>query len=244
MDPGPALVYPFSLFFGTGYAESLALLGTVAAFLYARRRIWLLAGIAVAVALLAKVVFIVLLVPLTVEWLGWDPAAEPRRVRRTPVGLAALWMPPLLALGAWMAYLGRAFGDPLRFLAAQKLWGRSLGLPAQQVGMIFDSHVNSGIRAINALDLAAVVLLLVMAVYAFRHLRASYGVLLGVFVVIFAFNTSLESNGRHLSVLFPIFLGLAHWTEGRTWVRVVLVVVQLPVAALLVARFATGHWAG
>jgi hypothetical protein len=239
------LAYPFSLFLATGYAEALVLFAAVGAFYSARRRWWLAAGILVGVALLAKIVFILLLVPLSMEWLGFgEPDDQPFRPRRSRLGLLLLWVPALLALGGWMLYLQRLFGEPLRFLTAQKGWGRAIGLPLDQVGQIIDGRVNAGIRFINAIDVVAVVFLVVMAVYAFRRLRPSYGVLLLMFAALFMFNTSLESNGRHLSVLFPIFIGLAVWTRGWGWLRVVLVLVQLPLAALFVARFATGHWAG
>jgi hypothetical protein len=239
------LAYPFSLFLATGYAEALVLFAAVGAFYAARRRWWLVAGILVGVALLAKIVFILLLLPLSMEWLGFgEPQDHPLRPRRSRLRLLALWVPPLLALGGWMFYLQRVFGEPLRFLTAQKGWGRAVGLPLEQVGQIFDGRVNSGIRFINAVDVVAVLFLIAMAVYALRRLRPSYGVLLLMFAALFTFNTSLESNGRHLSVLFPIFIGLAVWTRGRGWLRVLLVLAQLPLAALFVARFATGHWAG
>ena len=238
------LVYPFSLFFATGYAESLVLLGTVSAFYAARRTLGLVAGIAVSVALMAKVVAVVALLALTVEWLGWEPGAPVGRRRGSVVGLVALWLPPLVAVGAWMAYLGATFGDPLRFVKAQRLWGRAVGFPLHDLGLVVGGSTNAGVRFIDGLDLLALVLVGVMTVYAFRRLRPSSGVLLAVYFLVFAFNTSLQSNGRHLSPLFPIFVGLAHVTQRRPWLRWPLLVGQLSLAVLLTARFVTGHWAG
>jgi len=238
------LVYPFSLFLGVAYAEALVLLCAVGAYIAARRGLWWLAGAAVGVALLAKIVLVLLLLPLALECLGWNGRTKLLIDRRRLLQVVALLAPALLALGAWMLYLQVEFHEPLRFLTAQKGWGRALGLPADQVLYIFRHGGNAGIRFINAVDLVAVVFLGVMAVFTYRRVRPGYGVLLGLFFLLFTFNTSLESNGRHLVVLFPLFIGLAIWTQGRQWLRVALVLVQLPLAVALVARFATGHWAG
>ncbi|HEY8740768.1 MAG TPA: hypothetical protein VIN56_09275 [Candidatus Dormibacteraeota bacterium] len=238
------VAYPFAVFLGVAYAESLVLLGAVGAWLAGRRGHWWLAGLAVGVALLAKIVFIVLLLPLTLEALGWDGGRalhlEAARLRR----VVALWVPALAALGAWMLYLAVTFNQPLRFLAAQRGWGRSLGLPIHDIAYVFTPGGNLGVRFINSVDGFALALLALMTIYVHRHVRPTYGVLLGAAWVIFAFNTSLQSNGRHLLLLFPVFIGLAVWTEGRRWLRPLLVGAQLPLWILLVARFATGHWAG
>jgi len=241
---GLLLVYPFALFLGVAYAEALVLLCTVGAFLAARRGWWWVAGAAVGVALLAKVVLVLLLVPLALECVGWDGRLVFHLDRRRVLQLVALFAPPLLALAAWMLYLQAEFHEPLRFLTAQKGWGRAIGIPSEQVLYIFRHGGNAGIRFINAVDLVAVALLGVMAVFTYRRVRPTYGVLLGLFFLLFALNTSLESNGRHLVVLFPLFIGLAVWTENRPWLRGLLVLVQLPLGVALVARFATGHWAG
>ena len=238
------LVYPFALFLGVAYAEALVLLCAVGAYVAARRGLWWVAGAAVGIALLAKVVMVLLLLPLALECLGWDGRAKLLVDRRRVLQGMALFVPALLALGAWMLYLQTAFHEPLRFLAAQKGWGRALGLPIDQVLYIVRRGGNAGIRSINAVDLVAVLFLGVMAVFTYRRVRPTYGVLLGLFFLLFTFNTSLQSNGRHLVVLFPLFIGLAVWTQERTWLRVLLLVVQLPLSVALVARFATGHWAG
>lgn len=230
------LAYPFAFFLGTAYAESLVLLGTVAAWLAARRGNWWLAGAAVGLALLAKIVFILLLLPLTLELIRWDGG----RLRH----IVALWLPPIGALTAWMLYLQATFGEPLRFLSAQRLWGRSLGLPVADIQYILSPSGNFGIRSINAVDTVALLFLAAMTIYVYRRVRRTYGVMLGAFWVVFACNTSLQSNGRHLAVLFPIFIGLAIIAQRRRWIGLALVALQLPLALLLVSRFATGHWAG
>ncbi|MFN2465400.1 MAG: hypothetical protein ABR598_03940 [Candidatus Dormibacteria bacterium] len=238
------LVYPFALFLGTAYAEALVLMATVAAWLAARGGRWWVAGVMVGVALLGKIVFIVLLVPLSLEAVGWDGRFRVQLDRPAALRLLRLWLPALAALGAWMLYLGIQFHEPTRFLSAQRGWGRAVGLPFGQVADIFRPAVHLGIRLSYAIDTLALVDLVAMTVYVYRRVRPAYAALLAVIAAIFLFNTSLQSNARHLGILFPIFIGLAVMTQGRRWVRVVLVAVQLPIAALAVARFATGQWAG
>lgn len=238
------LAYPFAFFLGTAYAEALVLLGTVGAWLAARRGHWWLAGVAVALALLAKIVFIVLLLPLSLELLGWDGGLRIRLAGPWLRRLTALWLPPLAAMAAWMAYLQATFGQPLRFLSAQRLWGRSLGLPIADIRYALSPGGNLGVRAINTVDTAALLFLAAMTVYVYRRVRRTYGVMLGAFLLVFVGNTSLQSNGRHLALLFPTFIALALLAVRRRWVGPVLVLLQLPLAVLLVSRFVTGHWAG
>jgi hypothetical protein len=255
MDFGPSvaawtlaflLVYPFALFLGTAYAESLVLLGAVGAWWAARRGRWWLAGLMIAAALLAKIVFVLLLVPLSLEAMAWHRG----RTTRAPLDMAVarrlvgLWVPPLLGLAAWTLYQQLVLGSPLRFLTAQRGWGRAIGLPLGQVGLVFDPGINAGVRFIDAIDSLALVLLAVMTVYVYRRVRPAYGVFLGVILAVFTFNTSLISNGRHLAVLFPVFIGFAVWTARRPALRWLLVLAQLPLGVLLIGRFATGHWAG
>jgi hypothetical protein len=222
----------------------MVLLGTVGAWLAARHGRWWLAGAGVALALLAKIVFVALLLPLTLELLGWDGGLRLRPTGPWARQLVALWLPPLVALGAWMGYLQVTFGQPLRFLAAQRLWGRSLGLPIADIRYALTPGGNLGIRSINAVDTAALVFLAAMTVYVYRRVRRTYGVMLGAFLLVFVGNTSLQSNGRHLAVLFPVFIALAVLAVRRRWLGPALVVAQLPLGVLLVSRFATGHWAG
>ncbi|MFN2462519.1 MAG: hypothetical protein ABR573_01285 [Candidatus Dormibacteria bacterium] len=238
------LAYPFAFFLGTGYAESLVLLCAVGAFLAARRRAWWVAGILVGVALLAKIVFILLVIPISLEAIEWGGGIPSSIRRRHLPRLLATWVPVITALGAWMIYQQVVLGDPLRFLKAQRGWERALGLPLAQVAYIFDPARKLGVRFINSVDTLALLVLAVMTVCVYRRVRPTYGVLLALLLAVFTFNTSLASNGRHLAVLFPIFLGLAIMTERRTWLRPLIVVAQLPLALLLLSRFVTGHWAG
>lgn len=238
------LAYPFALFLGTAYAESLALLSTVGAWLAIRRGHWWIAGLAVGIALLAKIVFIVLLVPLGLELLRWEGGTALRLDRTALRRLVALWLPAIAALGTWMLFLAIQFHEPFRFIAAQHGWGRSAGLPVNEVLDIVRPGVRAGIRLANAIDTVALLGLIAMAFYVYRRVRPTYAVLLGIVAAIFFFNTSLQSNARHVDILFPVFLGLAVMTEGRRGLRVALLAVQLPIAVVMVARFATGQWAG
>jgi hypothetical protein len=238
------LSYPFALFLGTAYSEALVLMCAVGAWLAARRGLWWLAGFAVAGALLGKIVFIVLLVPLSLEILEWDGRLGLYPDRNTVRRLVALWLPPFTALGAWMVYLFIEFREPLRFLTALRAWGRGLGLPIGPILDIFRPGIALGIRGANVIDAMALLLLAALTIYVYRRVRPTYAVSLGLVAATLTFEPTLQSNARHISILFPFFLGLAVMTQHHRNLRILLLALQLPIAVLYISRFAVGKWAG
>ena len=84
----------------------------------------------------------------------------------------------------------------------------------------------------------------VATISAFAHLRRSYALFLVLATALFACNTVLESTGREVLVVFPLFLVLATWCERHPWLERLLFALFLPTAYYLIERFVTLRFAG
>jgi Mannosyltransferase (PIG-V) len=220
--------FPFALFLQAVYSESLYLLLTLAAFMLAERRRFLVAGAVTGLALLARPTGVALLPALTL--MAWQ---ERDRLR----AVASLAVAPVL-FATYPLYLWQAEGDPWAFLHAQRIWSRHLS-PAGPLGGIWDglragwagveqlasgSHTHvywtavqdtDPIRAatINLENLAFLVLFAMLTVIAWRRFGAPYGLFATVSLAIPLSVPSerwpLLSIPRFGLTIFPFFLALA-----------------------------------
>jgi len=243
------LAWPLAFFFLVGYPESLALALVVWAFLAARSRQWLAVGLLVAGACLTKYYLLLVLVPLVYElWVAHR--SEPTPLKSWVVRGALLIGPAVVAIGGWMMFCAIRFDDPLAFVHAQAGWNRSLAWPWDMVTRtggdlwhlrFLDTSVASTDELVSTVT---VVLMVVATVSAFSNLRRSYALFLAVATALFVCNTILESTGREVLVLFPLFLVFATWCERHPWLERLLFALFLPTAYYLIERFVTVRFAG
>jgi len=232
------LTFPTALFLQSVYAEGLLLMLSVAAFLALRRGRPVVAGALIALAVLTKTYAVALAIPLAWEYLDTHGWTLDRVVRAA----AHLFLPPLVALAAWMLFLGRALGDPLLVVTAERFWGRTFTPPwvaiSQGVRNIYGAHLVEGV------DLVAVFMLAAAAVYAWRRVRRSYAVLLAVSALVFSTAGTLMSAGRFTIVAFPLFIVAAALAARRPWLERLWAAAFIPLGVYFLAAFATGRWAG
>jgi hypothetical protein len=222
--------YPFALFFGVIYTESLFLLAAVAAFYhmskaqFGRAMAWgLLVG-------LTKTNGAVLSIPLAM--LAISPrlrVADTRRVHRFD---PAVELPPRMAAGStaraiaaaampgvglliFAAFVWRLTGDPLAWARGQAAWGRTYEPITHVVGRQYAFITHGGLNAYMAVG-AYDVLNMVAAAFALaavwpvaRRLGAAYAALILVVIVPPIATGGWLSVGRFSSVLFPVFVWLA-----------------------------------
>jgi hypothetical protein len=250
------LAFPTAFFLLAPYPESLALALTLLAFWAARRTHWLLAGVLAAAATLTKYYLAVIIIALAFE--VWQRRKD-RKDQGEPAGtwehevirLAAVSLPTLAAMGVWMAYQQSHMGDAYAFIHAQELhWHRHFAAPWTLFhhtisDLIHWRFLDTSTASVTELfDFVSVVLLAVVAVYAFFRIRRSYGVLLGLCWCVYTFETFLLSVTREVLVLFPLFIGVGLWTSRRTWRERTLLVLMIPCSYFLIQRFVTGAFAG
>jgi Gpi18-like mannosyltransferase len=230
------LIFPTSFFLSAVYAESLFLVMAIGAIYAARRERWLFAGLLGAGAALTRPFGVVVAVPLAVELLmQWRAAGRPRWLAFPAIALIPA------ALGCYMVFLQREYGDPLKFLHVQGGWNRHLMFPWDTFGTFFSKPLtlNSGQHAM--IDLGFAILAIVSVVLAWRLLRASYAAFLTVLVLIPLSSGSLTSLGRFDLVFFPVVLVLAKLGARPGFDRA-YTVAALGMGAVFMALFAQWYW--
>jgi len=192
-------LFPTSYFLSLPMTESLFLLLSAGSFLAAARQRWPVAGILGGLAAATRVIGICLLPALLLLPLQ----------RRQRLSMQQLWLLTIpLSLLAFVAYLYVHTGDPLAFVHAQTLWGRS---PAGRFAMAFPNTGLAVSKPWNFVALNAVAALLMIGAGVWFLLRRQWSfaayTLLSAAVPLSS--GSLQSMARYALVDFPLFYWLA-----------------------------------
>ncbi|HEX9617375.1 MAG TPA: mannosyltransferase family protein [Anaerolineales bacterium] len=243
------LIFPVSFFGSAIYSESLFLLVAVGSLYLARKGYWESAAMLGILASLTRFVGLILAPTLLAEWLRqrWSRPAE----ARPP--LAGLLAPVVVPAGtlAYMAYLNRAFGDPLAFLNASAAWARVPRSPlvtfAEQLmppaGGWGVALLSGRFPLDNWIDLLAVLFFLSLGCILLMQRRWSEGVFVVLGALLPFSSGLLMSQRRYMWVLFPAFILLARWGE-RPWVDRLVISLSLLGLGLFTAMFANWYWVG
>lgn len=200
--------YPFAIFFGAVYTESLFLLGTVGALYhfsrdqFGRAACWgLLVG-------LTRLNGVLLVLPLAL--LAIPSLARPVRLRALGAAVA-----PGLGLVVYALFIWRLTGNPIAFATSHVAWGRTyqgLGtLVAQQYSILANAGLSGyvGAPGYDALNAIGAVFAVVTLWPVTRRLGLAYGLFMAINILPALATGGLLSAGRLSSVLFPAFIWLA-----------------------------------
>jgi hypothetical protein len=236
------VVFPWSLFLGSVYSESVFLLTSVLALGRAYDRRWAQAGIWGALATLTRPNGVLIAIPLAILACRDEPS-----IRQATMRGAAL-TPIALAFAGFCAYVFVLTGDPFGWMTAQSHWGYSLGhLPWQQLQRVtaafidngaYDYFFTSDIAAVELLQAATALAFLALVPLIFRRLGAAMGTYVLISLLIPLTSNTLEGLGRYASVLFPAFFVIAEMAK-TAWMHEALVIVSLVLRTLLVTLFVT-----
>ncbi len=237
-------IFPTALFFSAAYSESVFLLEVAGALYAARRGSWGLAALAGLLAGATRLVGIVLVPVLFVEWAHqrwWGAGA------RGVGALAPLAVPA--GLVSYLVFLGRVFGDPLAYFQAAHAWAREpqpfLVAARSVIQMVsqrtLDDVLSGNLPLAAMLDLAFIVVFLILGLVMLRNFRPSYGLFVFLGAAIPATSGILMSMPRYVAVLFPAFIALAYWGRCETLDRMI-VVISLLLLALFTVMFANWYW--
>lgn len=213
--------YPFAIFFGAVYTESLFLLALAAAFYHARERERLAAGAWALVASLAKPNGVFIAIPLAVMFglrlsrdaAGWRVSWRDARILRAATGDAFVLAAPVAGLAAYSLYLWTLTGDPLAWLHGQQAWGRVFQGPLALLHGAQTRAADGILEAImltptDVLNAAAALFALACVVPIHRRLGAPYALLVAIMVLPPLLAGGTTSMGRFTACLFPIFVWL------------------------------------
>lgn len=215
---------PSAFFLVAPYSEALFLALSVATFLAARQRRFVLAGLLAALATLTRIQGLALLAPLL-----WEIGVEVRSrggwrdVR--PAHVVALGAPIVVVaavVASWGVFLGEAAGP---FGAIAHWWGSRIVPPWTALG---DSLAVIPSHGEEALNWAAAVALLASLPTAWRRMPKSYALYTAASAAAIVLHeqrfTPLMSASRYALVVFPFFAVLALATERRPRWRLALAI--------------------
>ena len=262
--------FPTSFYLTSVYSESLFLLFSVAAFYFAERKHWALAGLAGMFSVLTRNTGLFLVIPLALLMVEQEHAKGWRGWARAVLRPRTLWLLLLpLGMGIYMGYLQWKFGQPLLFADAQRHWGRKLSSPinavayatfiaGRAVGRVVDmthdwwtsplspGSVTNRITQRTIVPWLTLVGWAAVSIAAIRKLPLSYtawSLVLLIYPLFFpAGKTPLLSYQRFVLVAFPLFIAAAVLTKRHNITRFVLLAASALLMVWLAATFALWWW--
>ncbi len=230
---------PVSFFFSIIYSEATFLFLVLACLCAARRRHWLVAGLAGLGAALTRNAGLLLAAPLLIEYYDLRLRA-PYFQRGRPVLRSALCLLPLAGIVIWGLFLLWRFGDALLFLKAQAAWGRKLNWPWVPFGRYYLRNFPVFHQWWFVGHAAVAAGLLGLGFWA--RLRPSYLALATLMLLLNLSANHLESIPRLVCVIFPLYAGGA-WALRR-WPAAEIPVLGLSAGllALSTTLFVNGYW--
>jgi len=234
-------IFPTSYFLHIPYTESLFLSLTIGAFLAARKRAWLIAGILGGLACMTRINGLVLFPALALE--VWQEHRETRT-------LSSKWFFLLLIPSGFAVYLILNYvvaGDPLIFMTYQREhWYRYFRWPWEGIWetikrvdnpKTIDAHM-TGIQ-----ELFFVVVGLAALLIGWNKLRNSYRIWMLLNWLLFVSTSFVLSVPRYTLTLFPIFILMAIAARRYWSLKVLFVVWSILFMAAYVVQFVRGMWA-
>ncbi len=230
-------IFPTTLFLSAVYSESLFLALVISAFFHARATRWVAACVLAAAATLCRPVGLLLVVPMSFEYLS----QREFQWRRTQRDFFALLLSPL-ALGAYLSFLRWQFGTwhIISEAQASQGWNRSLTPPWNTL-LNNLQHITSSRGYHGAFEFFFTLSLLGLTIFACFRLRSSYAIYSVVSVLFIASWGDLTSAPRFGLVIFPLVIALALLGHNRAFNRA-YIVVSVVLAAISMVVFSQWGW--
>ena len=231
--------YPFAVFFGVPYSESLFLASACAAFYRYRRGDWAASGAWGCVAGLARPNGFLVSAALVLT----RPSGSASR-GRISIGRAAAALAPFLGTLLFSVYLYVTTGDALAWMVGQPggrraldpaVFLRDIGASCWDVGAseCIASH------GYDILNILAAVIPTALALPIFATLGAGAAAFVALNTLMPLLGVGFNCMGRYTSVMFPMFLWMAVRIKGRQfkwWIAASLVCQALVAAAFFTWR--------
>jgi hypothetical protein len=255
-------VYPTAFFLIAVYTESTFLFLAVSAFYCAHRRIWPGAALFAMLASATRIVGVVLLGMIVLEWAaaqGWtiSRAIQPRTAGETWRALgrglrsdwtSLLWLALVpLGIASYMFFLATEFNAPLAFQQAMAGWDRHgpnlVTTFTKDFAPFFSQSFGDGVTNWKPMvEIPLLVFSLLMLIPVGLKLGAPSFVYMAASLLI-PLSTSPISIGRYSLVCFPMFIVLGMWGRRR-WVEQTILVTFCTLLALYLAGFTNWLFVG
>jgi hypothetical protein len=213
--------YPFAVFHGGIYTESLFLLGTLGAIVeFGERRFWRAAAWGFLVGITRPNGFFVSAALAAFGWFDGVWTREDVRTRDRNLSLLTLCA-PLMGTALFSLYMGALTGNPFQWAAQHAAWGRTFrgAVPlVDSAAFVAEHGVVTLLQALpyDTLNTAAVVFTLVLLVPIWMRLGAAYAIFIIINMLPPLMLGGIMSMGRLTSTMFPLFMWLGVRQRSET----------------------------
>jgi hypothetical protein len=226
-------IFPTAFFFLAPYSESLFFLLVMLFFHATQKRRWAAASVAAGLASFTRIQGLVLIVPLSYEWLRYT-----RFNLRRAGSLVLLILPVLLPPAAFVLSRHLAGYPPLSSVL-ETYWHGTVGAPWHNFANLAGRLSSQTLSANDALDALITIPFLLFTLAAFRRMRRSYALYTAATMLVIL--SSVWSLPRHILLLFPTFIFMATLGSRRNIHRCV-VYASASLLIFLTAMFVQWFW--
>ena len=218
------IIFPTSFYFGAVYTESLFLFLVVSSFYAARTNRWYLAGVLGAFASTTRIVGVILLPALILEYFQMQK-------EKSFKSLSPLFLIPL-GLMFYMVFLLNETGNPFAFYSELSVYGEQRAGDLILLPQVFYRYLKilTNVDIINPvfqtalLELGSAILAIACIIYGFfKKIRLSYIVFAAVSFLIPTFTGSFSSLPRYFLTIFPLFIAIGIFVERSSLIFKILV---------------------
>ena len=218
-------VFPFSFFFGSIHTESISLLMMVISFYYIRKHNWKLACIFGILASLSRMVGSLVIVAAVIEYIiTYKPHIDLKEKNYKKLvydfGTKFIFI-ALISLGG-LIYLAINYyisGDPFDFLVHQeRVWNNKTQFMPVTIYKLFVQTFTTFNTVTGCISIPEILLLLIVSIFMllrWKRISSTYGIFLGLYMLMSYAASNLLSAGRYISIAFPFFMLLSDWTEEK-----------------------------
>lgn len=231
------LVFPTSFFFSSFYTESLFLFLSLVSYWAATQKKWWLACLVGAVLTATRVVGVLILVPLFLEYL---------RVKKYDLrkfDLNVLWfliVPSGILL--YFYYMQVLTGDFFAALKVQNAWGRRVAGPI--ASLLFPTSFKQYVTPTDQFFMISGLVLSVQMLFEKLKRVPHLGLYSLLLIIPTLFTGTLDSSTRYLLVAFPLFLYWVYVSHKAKWATIVLLVVLMIAQMAYFGMFTQFYWVG
>lgn len=227
-------LFPISFIFSGLFTESLYLCLMLICFYYAKRRRWLVVGIAGACLSATRTLGVLIILPMAFEYLRsidftWRSIDLNKFRARQDVFYLLLIPVGLLCFGL---YSYQVTGDFFYFKTNQAAWGREILNPAVVLVKALVEGVKTGDAKI-LLELTFTLVALIFPTVFYKKIGFAYW-LLCMYSVLIPLAAGIDSMARYTLPLFPLFIIFGKLSKNETWNDVLTLVFGLLQGALMI----------
>ncbi|MEK7167362.1 MAG: hypothetical protein AAB732_03035 [Patescibacteria group bacterium] len=225
------LIFPTAFFLNTIYTESLFLFLSVAAFYYALKKNFVLAGIFGFFASLTRITGILLFIPLIWEYFKNHKFSQPFNKK-----FLSIFLIPFGTLTFFLFHYFK-FGDFFLFLKVESWWGRAFSLNKNHFLLLTNPAI-----ANLFIDVLFIIFAIIVTYFVFKKLRISYGLYMMATLFIALSAGTFMSIGRYILVLFPIYILIA--SVKNQYQKFTYIFLSTLLLAMNIILFVNNYWAG